>query len=189
MNRAVFLDRDGVINATVYDRQRGVFDSPYSLDQFQLLPGAAEGIRLINDMGMLAIIVSNQPGIAKGKCSPQTMNEMTEKMKAELAAWGAHLDAIYYCFHHPEGIVDAYRAVCQCRKPKPGMLLMAAQEFAIDLKRSYMIGDSPKDIQAGRAADCKTILIDQQGSHQDLNPKPDRVAADLLEAIRGINQL
>ena len=190
MNRAVFLDRDGVINALVHRQEKDIFDSPFSLKEFQLLPGATEGIRLINEMGLLAIVVSNQPGIAKGKCSPEIMDRLTEKMRAELAALGAHLDGIYYCYHHPEGTIELYRTECQCRKPKPGMLLMAARDFAIDLRQSYMIGDRLKDIQAGQRAGCKTIFLDNHLDPREHSSSGfDFIADSLLEAAKQIYQL
>lgn len=190
MNKAIFLDRDGVINALVYDLATGLVDSPYSLENFQLLPRVGEAVKAINNMGRLAIIISNQPGVAKGKCSPQTLDLLTQKMKAELAQWGARLDGISYCLHHPEATIEAYRAVCECRKPRPGLLLQAARELHVDLAQSYMIGDSPKDIQAGRAAGCRTILVDYGNGHPALGQEPgfesDFIAYDLFDAVRHI---
>ncbi|NQT73024.1 MAG: HAD family hydrolase [Chloroflexi bacterium] len=190
MSRAVFFDRDGVINTLVYRQEKDFFDSPFSLEEFQLLPGAAEGIRLVNELGMLAIVVSNQPGIAKGNCSLEMMEQMNEKMRTELAALDASLDAIYYCYHHPEGNIEMYRTVCQCRKPKPGLLLMAAHDFAIDLKLSYMIGDRLKDMQAGRKAGCKTIFLNNHPDPKEhLSSGFDYIDGSLLEAVRQIYQL
>lgn len=188
MNRAVFLDRDGVINAMVYD-QEGILDSPYDPEQFELLPGVGEGVRKINEMGLLVILISNQPGVAKGKCTLQILEAIAQKMEANLAALGARLDASYYCLHHPQAIIEEYRINCNCRKPKPGLLLKAAEELAIDLKSSYMIGDKPTDVQAGQAAGCKTILLDRHhllGPKDKLDPEPDFIAADLLETVRHI---
>lgn len=191
LNRAVFLDRDGVVNAMV-EQADGSYDSPYSCAEFELLSGSGEGVRIINELGLLAIVVSNQPGIAKGKCTPQVLAAITEKMLAELAMQEAHIDPdkIFYCMHHPEAIIEDYRVLCDCRKPKPGLLLRAAQHFNIDLGKSYMVGDSQKDIQAGQAVGCKTILVHNHlfEREEQLNPGPDFIAANLLEAARQIQQ-
>ncbi len=187
MRRAVFLDRDGVINPLVYRTGEGTLDSPYSLEEFCLLPRAGAAVRAINDMGKLAIVASNQPGVAKGKCSSRTLDLLTRKMVGELARHGARLDGCHYCLHHPEGVVAEYRTVCSCRKPQPGLLLQAALELDVDLTGSYMIGDRDKDIQAGRAAGCRTILVDYGEGHSamgwDAACRPDFVVYDLMEAV------
>lgn len=184
--RAVFLDRDGVINALVYRPEEDRWDSPFSVPEFQLLPGVAEAIRLVNEMGLLAIVISNQPGIAKGKCDRATLERLTALMRAELRARGARLDGIYYCRHHPDAVVPELRRHCQCRKPKPGLLLRAAREHAIDLTASYMVGDKAKDIEAGLGAGCMTILLQQNSNNAELAPEvcqPHWMAADLLAAV------
>lgn len=192
LRRAVFLDRDGVINAMVFRPKEGIFDSPYSLAEFRLLPGVAKAVRLINDAGLLAVVVSNQPGVAKGKCDRALLDAITYQMRSELESQGARLDAIYYCLHHPDGAVTDLRRECGCRKPKPGLLLQAAREHNIDLSRSYLVGDRMKDVEAGLAAGCTTILV-QQDSASDLRRtigprKPRWVAADLLDAVVKIRQ-
>ena len=187
MNRAVFLDRDGTINAMVYNPEFGLVDSPSNPDEFRLLPGVGEAIRALNEAGFLAVVVSNQPGVAKGKCTPALLEAMTEKMRQGLAESGARLDAIYYCLHHPEAALPDYRAVCDCRKPKPGLLMRAAQELDIDLGRSFMIGDGITDLVAGQAAGAQTVLVnrrkcylcDEMTRHQ---VRPNHVVADLTEA-------
>ena len=192
MRRAIFLDRDGVINPLVFRPDEGTVDSPYSLDEFCLLPRAGAAVRAINHMGRLAVVVSNQPGVAKGKCSHRTLDLLTQKMMAELARHGANLDGCHYCLHHPDGIVAEYRSVCSCRKPEPGLLLQAAKELDIDLAGSYMIGDRGKDIQAGRTAGCRTILLDYGEGHPvmrwDPACRPDFVVYDLMEAVRLIQE-
>lgn len=192
MHRAVFLDRDGVINAAIYDRLEGKPDSPYSLEEFRVLPDAAKGIRKINDMGFLAIVLSNQPGVAKGKCRAELLKEMDDRLKASLAEAGARLDGIYYCLHHPEAVVPSLRMECDCRKPKPGLLLTAAREHDIDLSRSYMIGDQQTDIQAGMAVGCKTVLLNGHrtpGQSRAPLARPHRIAANLLDAAATIRYL
>lgn len=159
MRRAVFLDRDGVINAMVYNTEFGLVDSPANPREFNLLPGVPEAIRLINDLGFLAVVISNQPGIAKGKFTPALLEAMTHQMHSGLASQGARIDSIYYCFHHPEGVIDQFRRVCDCRKPKPGMLHRASGELGIALDQSYFIGDGITDMQAGKAAGTTNILV------------------------------
>ena len=149
--KAIFLDRDGTIN--IY---KGFLTKP---EDFELIPGAAEAIRQINHSGYLCIVVSNQPIIARGDCTFQELQAIHDKMETLLGKEGAFVDAIYYCPHHPdkgfEGERPEYKIECTCRKPKPGLLLQAAKDWNIDLSESYMIGDSERDIQAGRNAGIK----------------------------------
>lgn len=190
MNRAVFLDRDGVINAAIYNPVEGKLDSPYSLEDFRLLAGAAQAVRAISEMGFLAVVVSNQPGIAKGKCDYSFLEAVNARLRRQLTQEAAFLDAIYYCLHHPHAQVKALRAECDCRKPKPGLLRRAAQDLGIDLARSYMVGDSPTDVQAGLAAGCRTILIDGERRPQpaDSAATPHHTASDLLAAVEAIKR-
>jgi D-glycero-D-manno-heptose 1,7-bisphosphate phosphatase len=187
--RAVFLDRDGCINAMVYHAEFGLVDSPQNPAEFRLLEGVAEAIRLLHELGFLAVVVSNQPGIAKGKCTAQLVEAITAQMQRELAAGGAQLDGIYYCLHHPEAELDEYRLACDCRKPKPGLLLRAAAELGIDLRVSHMIGDGLTDVLAGRAAGCHTILLGRERCDlcrvmEELDARPDDYAPQLLAAAR-----
>jgi D,D-heptose 1,7-bisphosphate phosphatase len=165
MNRAVFLDRDGVINAALYNPLEGKLDTPYRLEDFRLLAGVAQAVRVINEMGFLAVVVSNQPGVAKGKCDYAFLEAVNAELTVRLARQGAHLDAIYYCLHHPDAVDESLRMDCDCRKPKPGLMLRAARELDIDLASSFMLGDSPRDIEAGLAAGCQTILVDGHRSY------------------------
>lgn len=191
--RAVFLDRDGCINAMVYNPDFGIVDSPYHPNQFTLLPGVAEAVRAINTMGLLAVVISNQPGVAKGKCTLGLLDAVTQKMRQELSSAGAHLDGVYYCLHHPEGVVQEYHRVCDCRKPAPGLLLQAARELNIDLSASCMVGDGVTDILAGQAAGCRTVWLGSLKSDishvmVEMDAHPDRVAADLQEAVKYIQE-
>ena len=161
--KAVFLDRDGTIN-----EYRGFITSP---DQLELMDGAAEAIRAINNSGYLAIVVSNQPVVARGDCTFEELEQIHNKLETELGRAGAYLDAIYFCPHHPDkgfpGEIAELKIDCACRKPKPGMLLQAAKDFNIDLSRSYMVGDSTRDIQAGRAAGCKPVYVGTDQEQMD----------------------
>ena len=153
--KAIFLDRDGTINKYVGFLR--------NIDEFELLDGAAEAIRKINESGYLAIVVTNQPVIARDEVSFDELEEIHNKMETLLGKEGAYLDAIYYCPHHPHKGYDGERPElkidCDCRKPKPGMLLKAASDFNIDLSQSWMVGDGENDIKAGINAGCKTALI------------------------------
>jgi D-glycero-D-manno-heptose 1,7-bisphosphate phosphatase len=189
--KAVFLDRDGVINALVYHKEQGIIDSPFTVAQFGLLPHAGEAVKRLHDMGYKIVLVSNQPGIAKGHLTVDTFTKIRDKMEAELARYDAYLDAQYYCFHHPEAVVEEMRVACECRKPSPGMLLKAAAEMHLDLSHSWMVGDNLTDVKAGQSAHVRTILIGKMKCElchlmQEENARPEVVCADLLEAVNVI---
>lgn len=148
---AVFLDRDGTIN-----EDPGYLHQP---EQLRLFPGAARAIASLNGYGVPVVLVTNQSGIARGYYDEEQFWRVQERMVALLAAEGAHLDAVYLCPHHPDGLVEAYRVACHCRKPAPGMLQQAARELDLDLRRSYMIGDKLSDVEAGAAVGCRTVLV------------------------------
>lgn len=177
--KAIFLDRDGTLNEYVGFLRKE--------EELNLLPGVTEAIRKINASGYLAILVTNQPVIARGEVTRGELSNIHNKMETLLGAEGAYLDAIYYCPHHPhkgyEGEIAELKIDCECRKPKPGMLLKAAEEFNIDLNSSWMIGDSESDIHAGISAGCKTGLITK-----DKNAKFGQSIADefLLALIKKI---
>lgn len=185
-NRAVFMDRDGVINEGA--------DKILKPEDFKLLPGAAEAIRKINKAGYLAIVVSNQPNISKGFLTLRNLDRIHSKMNNILAKKGAHIDAIYVCPHHPEkgfdGEIKALKIKCSCRKPEPGLLLQAIKEHNIDRSKSYFIGDMNTDVLAGKAAGVKTILVTAEiPAHKKqgaLDTKPDLVKKNLLEAVKEI---
>ncbi len=153
--KAVFLDRDGTINKYV-----SFLTKP---EQFELLPGVSDAIKAINKSGYMAIVVTNQPVIARGDCTWEDLQTIHDKMETELGKDGAFVDAIYICPHHPdkgfEGERPEYKKVCDCRKPKPGLLLQAANDFNIDLSQSFMIGDNEIDITAGDNAECKEAFL------------------------------
>lgn len=162
--KAVFLDRDGTINKYVGFLR--------NIDDFELMDGVADAIKNINASGYLAIVVTNQPVIARGEVSFEELEQIHNKMETLLGAEGAYLDAIYFCPHHPHkgygGEILDLKFDCDCRKPKPGMLLKAAEDFNIDLSRSWMVGDGENDIKAGIAAGCHTALIGNADFGQEL---------------------
>lgn len=182
MNRAVFLDRDGVITQ----------EPPYyahRLSQLKLISKSADAIRLLNENGFVVIIASNQSGIARGYYREEDAILFSQAMKENLAKGGAYIDAIYYCPHHPEAGIDRFRVDCNCRKPKPGMLIRAKEELNIDLKQSYIVGDKLSDIEAGKGAGCKTIMVRTGHGAEELKSNQiecDYVADDLYDAVEHI---
>ena len=162
--RAIFLDRDGTIN--IY---KGFLRN---INDFELIQGIGDAIQRINEQGYLAIVVTNQPVIARGELSKEELEEIHNRMETELGREGAYLDGIYVCPHHPdkgyEGEVVGLKIDCACRKPKPGMLLCAEKDFNINLEESWMVGDRESDIKAGRAAGCKTALVGWEDYGQDV---------------------
>ena len=159
-SRAIFLDRDGTINELVYDSNHGIFDSPLNPEQLKVKPDAAYFVREVKTLGYKIIIVTNQPGIAKGTLSLENLKEINRRL---LEAVGIdNIDDVYVCPHHPTGYlneISEYVRECDCRKPEPGMILKAAERHNVDVSRSWMIGDGVADVQAGTAAGCKTMLV------------------------------
>lgn len=183
--RAIFMDRDGTVCEEV-----GYVNH---VDRIRLLPRSAEAIRLANEAGFQALIVTNQAGVARGYFDEDLVHEVHDAVRHQLAEAGARVDGIYYCPHHPEVGSETYRRVCDCRKPKAGMLLRAQDEMGIDLAASYMIGDTVKDLGAGRAVGATTVLVltgygrgELQYQSHTWTVKPDHVCEDLLEAVQWI---
>jgi D,D-heptose 1,7-bisphosphate phosphatase len=178
---AIFLDKDGTL----------VPDVPYNIDPalVSLSNKAGDGLRLMRALGYRLFIVTNQSGIARGMFEPRALEAVRQRIDALLAPHGVAVDGFYFCPHHPEGSVAGYARACDCRKPMPGMLLRAAREHRIDMARSWMIGDILNDVEAGRRAGCRTVLIDNGNETEWLRSdlrEPHVVAADLLEAARAI---
>jgi D-glycero-D-manno-heptose 1,7-bisphosphate phosphatase len=189
--KAVFLDRDGVINELVYHQEQGIIDSPFTVSQLRLLPGVSKAIKRFHEEGYKVVVVSNQPGVAKGHFSQGTFEKIRRKLEAELAREGTFLDAEYYCFHHPQAKVGHLKTDCECRKPKPGLILRAAKDMNIDLSQSWTIGDGLIDIKAGKSAGTRNLLVgkikcelchrmDEEDAH------PDAIVIDLSEAVQHI---
>jgi D-glycero-D-manno-heptose 1,7-bisphosphate phosphatase len=190
LQRAVFLDRDGTINRLVYYPDHGVVDSPFLPSQVALMPGAARAMRLLKKKGFLLVLASNQPGVGKGNMGRGDFDAIDRKLDALLAKEGAHLDAKYYCQHHPNAALARFRKKCACRKPKAGMLFAAAKKLGIDLARSFMVGDGINDAKAGRRAGCTTVFVGhfkpELWKYFKGGKRPDIVAKDLLSAERRI---
>ncbi len=185
---AVFMDRDGVVNELVVDPRSGRSESPLSVEDVSIYPGAPKQIARLRDAGWFVVCVTNQPSAAKGSILLETLRAIHSEVRSQLAAEGGDFDADRICLHHPEGTVAALGAVCDCRKPQPGMLFDAAAEYDIDLGRSWMIGDTDADVQAGRAAGVRTVLVETTGSaHKRSTPdEADVVVAELGEAVDAI---
>jgi D,D-heptose 1,7-bisphosphate phosphatase len=163
--RCIFLDRDGTIN-----KFRDFITKP---EDFELIDGAAEAIKKINHLGFLAIVITNQPVIARGEADFQTLDFIHKKMETDLGRYGAYIDDIFFCPHHPDigfpGERLEYKIDCDCRKPKPGMILKAAQKFNIDLSKSYMAGDDIRDVNAGINAGCIPVFLTNNKPCQNMN--------------------
>jgi len=185
--RAVLIDRDGVLNQLVYYKD-GHVGSPFSAKQLVVYSRAAESIKKIHKMGYKAIVISNQPGVAKKQFSYAELQRMNNRIKRALAKGGAVLDGEYYCLHHPQALIRKYRVDCDCRKPKPGLILRAAREHDLDLNKSFFVGDALTDVQAGKAAGCKTVLIGQMTDMlnrmmEKNNSVPDFMISSLIEIL------
>ncbi len=174
---AVFLDRDGVINACPQNR----FITCWR--DFRFLPGSLKALRLLHLRRRRVVVVSNQSAIGRGLLTREKLQEITQRMLESIRRKGGKVHAVYYCIHHPQ-------AGCPCRKPRPGMLKSAARKLSINLSRSYVVGDHAMDIQMGQEAGCRTILVLSgrltRGSAGRLKLTPDRIAKDLSEAVEWI---
>ncbi len=182
-NKAIFLDRDGTII-----EDPGYINHP---DQVKLLDGVAEVLTTFSAMGYKLIVASNQSAVARGIVTEKVLGKIHNRLKELLAKKGAHLDAIYYCPYHPDGAVMKYRKESDWRKPNPGMLLAAADEMDIELVGSWVIGNSGRDVDAGRRAGCKTILIDDPSHYKQSEQgrlEPDFGAVNMKEAVNIIKK-
>ena len=181
-NAALFVDRDGTINEDI-----GYVSRPEDLI---IYPWTAEAIRLVNESGMKAIVITNQSGIARGLYTEETLNHIHGRLREELARDGAQLDGIYYCPHHPRIGGERYRQICDCRKPHPGMLHRAARDLNVDLTRSFVIGDKSSDMNLATNAGAKGVLVltgygrETQEGRERWPCDPALVADNLLQAVR-----
>lgn len=175
LRRAVFLDRDGTLIEDV-----NFLREPSGI---RIMPGAPEALRLLREAGYRIIIVSNQSGVARGYFTEAKLVEINEKVQELFAAQGAMIDAVYYCPHLPEGRVPEYAIECLCRKPLPGMFFRAAADWKIELIESFAIGDSERDVEAGRRAGCHAILITPAPPEQTV---ADALAPTVLDAARQV---
>jgi D-glycero-D-manno-heptose 1,7-bisphosphate phosphatase len=179
VSRAVFLDRDGVLNRNVFYSDTSAYESPRSPSELVLADGIGSALGQLASAGFRLILVSNQPNAAKGKCTPEALTLVHARLAELLTGQGIKLDAAFYCYHHP-----LHTGPCGCRKPEPGLLLKAAGSFQLDLQSSWMIGDRASDVLCGRAAGCRTVWIDTaEGQQPPLAGAADLVACSLPEAV------
>lgn len=179
---AVFIDRDGTLTEEV-----GYVNHPSRL---RLLPRSAEAVRRLNEAGIAAVVATNQAGIARGYFSEEVMNAVHEQLVGQLKDAGAHLDGLYVCPHHPTEGVPPFRADCDCRKPKPGLLLRAARDLDLDLGDSIMVGDKASDLLVAGPVGVRAVLVltgygrgEWEYRRADFAVTPDHVAGDLLDAV------
>ena len=179
LSKAVFIDKDGTL----------VENIPYNVnpEQIKLVDGAIEGLKLLQKAGYKIIIVSNQSGVARGYYTEADLTRVEEHLRATLSSEGIPLDGFYYCPHYPDGKIKDYSIDCMCRKPRPGMLFKAGRDHNINLAASWIIGDILDDVEAGRRADCYTVLIDNGNETEwSMTPyrRPHHTARSLAEAAK-----
>ena len=181
MNRAVFFDRDGVINSNVYYPDTKEWESPRTVKEFSVFPQVFKALRILSEQNYRLFLISNQPSYAKGKTTLEDLNGIHEKLVASLKENAVQFCDFYYCYHHPEAVVAAYKKLCECRKPSPFFIREAQKKYRIDLELSWMFGDRATDIECGRTAGVRTVLIKYKNSL--VNCAADLVAEDLNEAV------
>ena len=179
----VFIDRDGTINI-----DGGYINDP---DNFIMYPYASQAVRMLNVNGFLAVVITNQSGLARGFFTEEVMNNIHEKMNNIFKMQGAYIDGLYFCPHDPNAKIEKYKAVCKCRKPETGLIENAIKDLPIDTNRMYFIGDKHSDIMAGHKSGCKTIMVKTGYGKGDLlhksskwEVKPDKVCDNLLKAVK-----
>jgi D,D-heptose 1,7-bisphosphate phosphatase len=173
----------------VYYPEHGIVDSPFTPGQVRLTRFGIEAVNRFHKLGFKVIVISNQPGMAKGHFDESTFHMISLRIQELLKKGGASLDGEYYCFHHPDSVREEYRRVCDCRKPKPGLILRAAKDHDVSLEESFFVGDGAIDVKAGADAGCKTILVASTNSLlvkilNEEGAKPDYVAKNLEEAVK-----
>ena len=182
--KAVFIDRDGTINKEV--------NYLHKIEDLEILPGVAEAVKLLNTGGFLVIVPTNQSGIARGYYSVEDMQKINDEISRRLEKEGAHIDAFYFCPHHPKGKVEEFTLPCDCRKPEPGMFLKAAEDFNIDFSTSFSVGDKIRDLKPAKELGGRGILVKTGYGLEELKDKenwqvePDYVAEDLMDGVKWI---
>ncbi len=184
-----------MLNDLVYDHEEGRINSPFRASQLRVFPYVASALKKIKEeLGYQIIVVSNQPGVSKRQFSYAELERMNLKIRKELSKVNCSFDGEYYCLHHPNALIKKYRKDCECRKPKPGLILRAAKEHGIDLERSFFVGDALIDVKAGKNAGCKTILAGHMTTFlsqrmEEENATPDYVVASLKEVPELLTRL
>jgi D-glycero-D-manno-heptose 1,7-bisphosphate phosphatase len=187
VNKAVFLDRDGVINELIFNSQTGEYESPLAEDDLKIAPKVFSSLKKLQQKEFLLFIVSNQPNYAKGKATLESLDKIHQCLTKQMIAHDIEFTDCFYCYHHPVGIVKDYSGECDCRKPKPYFLIEAQKKYDINMQQSWFIGDQDSDVQCGQAAGVKTILINEPHSQKKRgNSSPDYYVNDLAEAVEVI---
>jgi D-glycero-D-manno-heptose 1,7-bisphosphate phosphatase len=185
MKRAVFLDRDGVLNSLVLNHQTNDFEPPHHQKDLVLFPYTLEILQILQEAHFELFLLSNQPDYAKGKTTLENLKKVQEKLDRILRSERIQFREYYYCYHHPQGKVPEYSFECLCRKPKPFFILTAAMKYSLDLSSSWMVGDRDSDIECGKAAGTRTIMIENpQSSKYRGSSTPDFTAANLKDALQ-----
>ncbi len=187
MERAVFLDRDGVINELVFNPQTGEYESPLSENDLKIKPEIFLDLKKLKKAGFLLFVVSNQPNYAKGKAALESLYKINQLLFKQMLDHGIEFSDYFYCYHHPNGVVKDYSGECLCRKPNPYFLLEAQKKYDIDMSQSWLVGDQDSDVQCGQSAGVKTILINETLSRKKRGMAvPDYQATDLAQAVKTI---
>ncbi len=184
MNKAVFFDRDGVINQLALNKKTGEYESPHSPDELKIMPGALDALKRAMDAGYLLFVVSNQPSYAKGKASLDDIKLVHEKLHAVFVQHGIRFTQYYYCYHHPDGVVPEYSGLCDCRKPGQKNMDHAKISYDLDMSKSWFVGDQDMDIECGKKAGTKTVLIQNKlSSGKRGGSEPDHITNNIVEAV------
>jgi len=187
MNRALFLDRDGVINELVFYPSHGEWEGPRNVRDLRMRAGAAASLRDAAKAGWLLFLVTNQPSYAKGKCSLEDLQEIHQRVLDELKSAAVTITDSYVCYHHPESTVKGY-GPCECRKPSPYFIRKAAKKYNVDLARSWMVGDQDTDVVTGINAGCRTALLKYEHSTGKRGgAEPDLICDDLADLVRKLD--
>jgi D-glycero-D-manno-heptose 1,7-bisphosphate phosphatase len=183
MTQAIFLDRDGVLNELIFNSQTDEHESPHVPEDLVVIDGIVPALRRLGRAGYDLFLVSNQPSYAKGKTTLENIREIHRRLDDFLTANGIEFRDYFYCFHHPHGIVPSHSGPCRCRKPAPFFLLEAARHHGVDLASSWMVGDQATDVECGRSAGCRTVLVMNEHSIAKRDPcQPDVRVGSLSEA-------
>lgn len=187
MNRALFLDRDGVLDELVFYPSHGEWESPRRVRDLKIRPGVADALKKASAAGWLLFIITNQPSYAKGKCPLEDLQKVHARVLDALKADGVTITADSICYHHPDSKLEGFGA-CQCRKPSPFFIQQAAKTYDIDLRRSWMVGDQDTDVVTGINAGCRTALLNYEHSADKRGSRrPDLTCADLADFVRKLD--
>lgn len=184
MNKAIFFDRDGVINQLALNPETGESESPHSVEDFTMMPGTIPALKKASSAGYLLFIVSNQPSFAKGKTTMENIKAIHDKLHRELDSNGIRFSEYYYCYHHPDGIVPEYAGPCECRKPGQKNMEHARKKYDLDMVNSWFVGDQDMDIECGKKAGTKTVLVlNELSSAKRGKTVPDHSVRNISEAV------